>query len=161
VLPRLKAPARIVNIVSSMAANYEADDLNFERRKYDGFKAYAQSKAALRMLTWGLAARLPLGVTANAAAPGFVRTDFNRNAHGFMAGMINLMAKLFAVAPEKGADTPIWVASAAELASSSGTYFDGRKVKEGKFHDTAVIADLERRCDEMVAGPRATAKRAS
>src|SRR5207237_4455590 len=90
--PRLKG--RIVNIVSGLAANYEADDLMFERRKYDGFKAYAQAKAALRMLTWGQAARLQAsGITANAAAPGFVRTDFNQNAHGFVPSMINFMAK--------------------------------------------------------------------
>jgi NAD(P)-dependent dehydrogenase (short-subunit alcohol dehydrogenase family) len=161
-LPKLQAPARIVNIVSGLAANYDAEDLMFERRKYDGFKVYAQSKAALRMLTWGQAARLGgNGITANAAAPGFVRTDFNQNAHGFTATMINFMAKMFAVTPEKGADTPIWVASAPELASLSGKYFDGRKEKDGKFQDPAAIADLERRCDEMVAGPRAAAKRAS
>jgi NAD(P)-dependent dehydrogenase (short-subunit alcohol dehydrogenase family) len=160
--PRLRAPARIVNIVSGLAANYDAEDLLFERRKYDGFKAYAQSKAALRMLTWGQSARLsPGGITANAAAPGFVRSDFNQNAHGFVPSLINLMARLFAVTPEKGADTPIWVASASELASVSGKYFDARKEKDGKFHDPAVIADLERRCDEMVAGPRAAARRAS
>jgi NAD(P)-dependent dehydrogenase (short-subunit alcohol dehydrogenase family) len=159
-LSRMKAPARIVNIVSAMGDDYQADDLNFERRKYDGFKSYSQSKAALRMLTWGLAARLS-GITANAAAPGFVRSDFNRNAHGFTAGMIKLMVKIFGVTPAKGADTPIWVASAAELASATGKYFDGRKEKDGKFHDTAAIADLERRCDEMVAAPRAAGQRAS
>src|SRR5262249_16747754 len=82
--PRLRAPARIVNIVSGLADYYDAEDLLFERRKYDGFKVYGQSKAALRMLTWGQSSRLaPSGITANAAAPGFVRTDFNQNAHGF------------------------------------------------------------------------------
>jgi NAD(P)-dependent dehydrogenase (short-subunit alcohol dehydrogenase family) len=148
--PRINKDGRIVNIVSGLAANYEADDLMFERRKYDGFKVYAQSKAALRMLTWGQAARLQ-GITANAAAPGFVRTDFNQNVRGFMAAMINFSAKLFAVTPEKGADTPIWVASAPELAGVTGKYFDGRKEKDGKFRDPAVIADLERRCDEMAS----------
>lgn len=160
--PRLQRGGRIVNIVSGLAASYDAEDLMFERRKYDGFKVYAQSKAALRMLTWGQAARLGgAGVTANAAAPGFVRTDFNQNAHGLMASMINVMAKLFAVSPEKGADNPIWVASAPELAGVSGKYFDGRKEKDGKFRDPGAIADLERRCDDMTAGPRASAQRAS
>src|SRR5262249_36848923 len=155
-LPKLKGPSRIVNIVSAMAANYDASDLNFERRKYDGFKVYGQSKQALRMLTWGLAARLEgTGVTANCAAPGFVKTDFNQNAHGFTAGMINLMSSLFAVTPAKGADTPIWVASAPELEKANGKYFDARKEKDGKFRDPAAIADLEKRCEEMVAGPRA------
>ena len=161
-LPKLRAPARIVNIVSGLAANYDASDLMFERRKYDGFKVYGQSKQALRMLTWGLAARLDgSGVTANAAAPGFVRTDFNQHAHGFTASMINVMARLFAVTPAKGADTPLWVAAAPELATANGKYFDGRKEKDGKFREPAAIADLERRCDELVAAPRAPARKVS
>jgi NAD(P)-dependent dehydrogenase (short-subunit alcohol dehydrogenase family) len=157
-LPRLRAsaPSRIVNVVSALAANYDATDLMFERRKYDGFKSYGQSKQALRMLTWGLAKELEgSGVTANAAAPGFVRTEFNRNTHGFMAAMISLSARLFAVTPEKGADTPLWVASAPELSTMTGKYYDARQEKDGKFRDVAVIADLERRCDEYVSNARA------
>jgi NAD(P)-dependent dehydrogenase (short-subunit alcohol dehydrogenase family) len=153
-LPQLRksSPSRIVNIVSAMAANYDVTDLMFERRKFDGFKAYGQSKQALRMLTWGLASQLEgSGVTANAAAPGFVRTDFNRNTHGFMSAMIGLSARLFAVTPEKGADTPLWVASAPELSGANGKYFDARQEKDGKFRDAAAIADLERRCDEYAS----------
>jgi len=147
---RARGEARVVNIVSGIAGNYEADDLQFTRRPYDGYRAYAQSKAALRMLTWGLAARLVgTGVTANAAAPGFVRTDFNRHAHGFRAGMINFMVRLMAVSPEKGAATPLWVTTAPELAGVTGKYFDGLKEKDGGFADRAAIADLERRCEEL------------
>jgi NAD(P)-dependent dehydrogenase (short-subunit alcohol dehydrogenase family) len=153
-LPRLRtsSPSRIVNIVSGFAGNYDATDLMFERRKFDGFKAYNQSKQALRMLTWGLATQLEgSGVTANAAAPGFVRTEFNRHAHGFIAAMIGLSARLFAVTPEKGADTPLWVASAPELSGATGKYYETRQEKDGKFRDAAAIADLERRCDQYVA----------
>jgi len=152
------APARIVNVVSSIAGNYDANDLEYERRPYDGFKAYGQSKQALRMLTWGLAARLdPARVTVNAAAPGFVKTEFNRNARGFTAGMIGAMAKLFAVTAEKGARTPLWVATAPELAGVTGSYFDGMKQKESKFREPDAIADLERRLDDMVARGRVSA----
>jgi NAD(P)-dependent dehydrogenase (short-subunit alcohol dehydrogenase family) len=151
-LPLLEASsaARVINIVSGLAANYDATDLEFAQRKYDGFKAYAQSKQALRMLTWGQAARLARAqITVNAVAPGFVRTEFNRNAHGFTAGMINVMAKLFAVTPAKGADTAIWAATSAELAGVTGKLFEKRKEKADKFGDVAAIADLERRCDEL------------
>jgi len=152
------APARIVNVVSAMAGNYDANDLEYERRAYDGFKAYGQSKQALRMLTWGLAARLdPARVTVNAAAPGFVKTEFNRNARGFTAGMIGAMAKLFAVTAEKGARTPLWVATAPELAGVTGKYFDGMKEKPSKFREPDAIADLERRLDDMIARGRVRA----
>jgi NAD(P)-dependent dehydrogenase (short-subunit alcohol dehydrogenase family) len=119
---------------------------------YDGFAAYGQSKRALTMLTWGLASRLAddgSTVTANTASPGFVRTDFNRNAHGFRATMINLSARMMAVSPAKGADTPVWVATAPELEGVSGKHFEGRKEKEARYRDPDLIADLERRCRDL------------
>ena len=143
--------ARIVNVVSAFASDYDASDLQWSRRKFDGVKVYAQSKLALRMLTWGLAARLEgTGVTANAAAPGFVKTNFNQNAKGFMAAMIGLSAKLFAVSPAKGAETPLWAATAPELAGVTGRYLDARKEKPSKFRDPEAIRELESRCAALV-----------
>jgi NAD(P)-dependent dehydrogenase (short-subunit alcohol dehydrogenase family) len=149
--PLRAAPhARVVNIVTSFAGGYEPDDLQFVRRPYDGFAAYGQSKRALTMLTWGLASRLEGGtVTANTVSPGFVRTDFNRNAHGFRAAMINLSARMMGASPAKGADTPLWVATAPELEGVSGKHFEGRKEKEARYRDSEPIADLERRVREL------------
>ena len=152
------APARIVNIVSGFASNYDAHDLMYEQRDYDGLKAYAQSKQALRMVTWGLAARLdPQRITANAVAPGFVRTEFSRNTHGFVAGMLAVTAKLFATSPAKGAQTPLWVATAPEFAGVTGKYFVGMKEKPGKFGDRDAVTDLERRLGELAARARVRA----
>jgi len=149
---RAAPSARIVNVVSAIAGDYDATDLQFTRRRYDGYKAYAQSKQALTMLTWGLATRLAgQGVSANTAAPGFVRTAFNANAHGPRAVMINLMARLFAVSAAKGADTPLWVASAPELEGVSGRSFAAHKEATPKFTDSAPIAELERLCDDLTA----------
>jgi NAD(P)-dependent dehydrogenase (short-subunit alcohol dehydrogenase family) len=122
---RAAGQARIVNVVSGIANNYDATDLQFDRRLAD------------------------TGVTANAAAPGFVRTGFNRNAKGFRAALINMSVRLFAASPTKGADTPLWVATAPELRAVSGKYFTGRTEKDGGFHDQTAIADLERRCAEL------------
>ena len=150
---RAAGQARVVNIVSSITGHYDAEDLQFTRRPYDGFKAYAQSKQALTMLTWGLATRLAgSGVTANTAAPGFVRTEFNRNARGLRAAMIGFSSRLFAVSPAKGADTPLWVATAAELAEVTGASFAGRKEEPGKYREPGPIADLEERCRQMATG---------
>jgi NAD(P)-dependent dehydrogenase (short-subunit alcohol dehydrogenase family) len=151
-LDRLRAAgrARVVNIVSGIAGSYDATDLQFERRPYQGYRAYAQSKQALRMLTWGLADRVAgTGITANAAAPGFVRTELNRNARGVATTMINLMARVFGDSPAKGARTPLWVATDPALANATGRYYDRHKEKDGKFHDPDAIADLERRCREL------------
>ena len=65
-LLRASAPARIVNMASAFASDLDLADLQFERRAYEGRKAYAQSKACDRMLTWALrggskeAASLPM-----------------------------------------------------------------------------------------------------
>ena len=87
--------ARVVNVVSSIAGNYDATDLQFTTRPYQGFAAYAQSKQALRMLTEDFAERFAgTGVTVNSAAPGFVRTEFNRNARGTQVMMINIAVRV-------------------------------------------------------------------
>jgi len=149
---RAAAPSRVVNVVSGLADHYDGGDLLYTRRKYDGFKVYAQSKAAERMITWGLADRLAqAGVTVNAAAPGFVKTDFNREAKGFMAGMIDLMARLFADSPEKGAATPLWAATSPDLDGVTGRYFDAKKEKERRFDDPTQIAHVERACAELAS----------
>ncbi|OJY67566.1 MAG: hypothetical protein BGP16_03330 [Sphingobium sp. 66-54] len=78
-LPLLLAgvPSRIVNIVSAATSDYDTSDLDWESRRFNGFKAYAQSKQALRHMTWALASRLESkGVAVNAVSPGFVKTAF-------------------------------------------------------------------------------------
>jgi NAD(P)-dependent dehydrogenase (short-subunit alcohol dehydrogenase family) len=149
---RSSRSARVVNVVSAIVGDYDATDLQFTRRPYDGYKAYAQSKQALTMLTWGLASRVAeQGIMANTAAPGFVRTGFNDNAHGLRATMIGVMARLFAVSPAKGAQTPLWVASAPELDGVTGKSFETLKEQPPKFTDAGPIAELERLCDELAA----------
>ena len=149
---RASRRARVVNVVSSFTGSYDAADLEFARRSYDGYKAYTQSKQALSMLTWGAASRLAgTGVTANAAEPGFVRTGFNRNARGARVAMIGFFNRLFGVSPAKGADTPLWAAVAPELEGVTGKLFAARKTTDGKFQDPAAIGDLERRCGELTA----------
>ncbi len=140
----LAAPAaRVVNLVSSITGNYDPADLQYTRRPYDGFKAYAQSKQALTMLTWSLAGQFAGGpATANTAAPGFVRSGFNRNARGPRATMIGLSVRLFGVSAVKGADTPLWAATAPELAGVSGQSFAGRKQQPPKYTEPAAIAQL-------------------
>jgi NAD(P)-dependent dehydrogenase (short-subunit alcohol dehydrogenase family) len=148
---------RVVNIGSAVAGNLDLADLQFTRRPYDGYKAYAQTKQALCMLTWGLAARLgPSGVCVNVASPGFVRTAFNRNAQGVRAGLISLSARLFATSPAKGADCPVWVATGDELDGVTGRYFENRKEKPTRFAEQGPVAELQRRCDSLVAAAPST-----
>ncbi|MCU0494869.1 MAG: SDR family NAD(P)-dependent oxidoreductase, partial [Chloroflexaceae bacterium] len=129
-LERLKAsaPARIIT-VSSMAhqgGRMRFDDLNM-RRGYNGWGAYGQSKLANVLFTYELAERLQgTGVTANCLHPGFVASNFGRNNGGLLAGVLRLLQN-FALTPEQGAETQVYLASAPELEGVTGKYFDKKQ----------------------------------
>jgi NAD(P)-dependent dehydrogenase (short-subunit alcohol dehydrogenase family) len=118
------APARIVN-VSSRAhwrATLDFDDLMGERG-YGGWKQYCRSKLMNLLFTYELARRLEgTGVTVNALHPGWVATGFAAN-NGWKGHLIRLAARLFALTPEQGARTLVYLASSPEVAGVSGRYF--------------------------------------
>ncbi len=125
------APARIVNVSSD--AHY-GGAMNFDDlmgvRKYSSWGAYSQSKLANVLFTYALARRLEgTGVTANALHPGFVATGFGRNNGGLM-GMVMPLAHLFALKPDKGAETSVYLATAPDIMGVSGKYFADCRQKE-------------------------------
>ena len=127
-LPALRAaaPARVVVVASEAhrGATLDFDDLQAELR-YDRWRQYKRSKLANIMFTYQLARRLPdraHGVTVNALHPGFVATDIGVR-HGFVPRLFWSLGKLAAVSPERGAATSIYLASAEEVAGTTGQYF--------------------------------------
>jgi hypothetical protein len=62
------------------------------------------------------------GVTANCLHPGFVATRFGDQSGGVISRFVGL-AKLFAIPPEKGAETIIYLASSAAVTETTGVYF--------------------------------------
>jgi NAD(P)-dependent dehydrogenase (short-subunit alcohol dehydrogenase family) len=124
------APARIVNVASGAHAGgrLNFDDLMGER-KYSGFGAYSQSKLANVMFTYELARRLAgTGITANVLHPGFVASDFGRNNSGWMMRLFGLV-RPFAITPDQGAQTQIYLASSPEVEGLTGQYFVKQKPK--------------------------------
>ena len=129
-LPLLRrAPrARIVNVASQLAGGLELDDVQFERRPYEGRAAYAQSKQADRMLTWALARRLAgTGVTANAMHPGFVATEIFGKGGGFAGMAASAYSKLRARKPADGADTVVYLAASPDVEGRSGLFWVDRQ----------------------------------
>jgi NAD(P)-dependent dehydrogenase (short-subunit alcohol dehydrogenase family) len=130
-LDRLKAdaPARVVT-VSSMAhrgQTIDVDDVNQTRRGYSAWRAYGESKLANIMFTYALARRLEnSGVTANTLHPGFVATGFARN-NGPLWQVAMTLVRPFAISPERGAQTSIYLASSPDVAALSGRYFVNSK----------------------------------
>jgi len=126
------APARIVN-VSSDAHKYDSmnfDDLGFEHG-YFGMRGYARSKLANVLFTNELARRLAgSGVTVNAAHPGHVATDIWKTNFPVIGPVLKWAMGLFALTPEQGADTIIYLASSPEVEGTTGTYFARREPVE-------------------------------
>ncbi|MBS0000247.1 MAG: SDR family oxidoreductase [Cyclobacteriaceae bacterium] len=124
---------RIINI--SSRANYKGEinfeDLYYESR-YNGLKAYRQSKLANVLFTFELAGKLKnSSVTVNCLHPGVVSTGIgNRNNHSWM-GWIWRMYKPFMLSEEDGAFCPVKLASDPSMTGISGKYFDydGQPVK--------------------------------
>jgi NAD(P)-dependent dehydrogenase (short-subunit alcohol dehydrogenase family) len=108
------APARIVNVSSAGQAPVDFGDVMLERR-YDGVRAYCQSKLALIMLTFDLAEALRgTGVTATCLHPGT-----------YMPTKMVLAAGLSPVdSLETGVRATMRLITDPELEDVTGRYFD-------------------------------------
>jgi NAD(P)-dependent dehydrogenase (short-subunit alcohol dehydrogenase family) len=144
------APARIINVASAYASDLELDDLQFERRKFESFRAYAQSKACDRMLTWALARRLTgSGVTANAMTPGLITaTGLYRHAAPELVERLTQYSGGRTSA--QGADTAVWLASDPEMAGVSGKFFEERAEQACEFRNKRAEEKLWRICEGLV-----------
>jgi hypothetical protein len=61
-------------------------------------------------------------VTVNCLHPGFVDTRFGDESGGLLSKVVRA-AKTFAISPEKGAETIVYLASSDEPAKANGLYF--------------------------------------
>lgn len=130
------APARVVNTASDAhtSGTVDFDDLQSEKAyrsnlkdwlRYGGtaFKVYARSKLMNILYTRELARKLAgTGVTANSLHPGFVATRFGDQTGGLIGFGVGI-AKRFALTPEQGAETLIYLASSPEAGAVTGEYF--------------------------------------
>ncbi len=138
------APARVVNLSSCFhdvaqgrQGRIELDDLHFERRPYDGWAAYAQSKLANVLHAQHLATRLKdTGITVVSVHPGWVRTALVKSFMPVwlqdtilrpflrLAGMIE---------PWEGTQTTLYALLAPEVTAHNGAFFSQR----GMYRDKA------------------------
>jgi NAD(P)-dependent dehydrogenase (short-subunit alcohol dehydrogenase family) len=118
------APARIVNTSSDAHKGRRLDFSDLQSsNNYRGFPVYGQTKLCNILYTRDMARRLAgTGVTANCLHPGFVATRFGDESGGLFSAAIKF-AKLFAISPEKGAETIVYLASSPEIEGVTGKYF--------------------------------------
>ncbi len=114
------APARIINVnsVAHGSARVDLDNLNAEK-KFHPWGAYCLSKLANLLFTFKLARLLKrTEVTINALHPGTINTK--------MLSLIGLEGKPVA----QGAETPVYLASAPEIAGITGEYFSRKRIAQ-------------------------------
>jgi NAD(P)-dependent dehydrogenase (short-subunit alcohol dehydrogenase family) len=120
-----KAPGRVINVASKLHFRGAPDltDLNWTRRSYSGWQAYADSKFALCTLTHAWSRRISADkVTFNSLHPGLVGSNFGSHDTWFAFAMP--FVRPFLLSSEEGAKTSLHLASAADVALLSGFYFD-------------------------------------
>jgi NAD(P)-dependent dehydrogenase (short-subunit alcohol dehydrogenase family) len=137
-LPALKqaaktgGDARVVCLSSSghKIAGVDFDDIHFERREYNKWKAYGQAKSANAMFALGLHLRHHAdGITANAVHPGGIMTGLQKflpmeemRALGWLKAD-DTPLDIFK-SPVQGASTSVWAATAPALKGKGGMYLE-------------------------------------
>lgn len=114
------------------------DDLGFERRPYDGWEAYAQSKLANLLHARSLAKRLAgKGVVVASVHPGWVRTNLVRSSMPVWAQdyVLRPFLRLSGmIEPWEGAQTTLYALLSPEVEAHSGEYFS----QTGMYRDRAL-----------------------
>jgi retinol dehydrogenase-14 len=147
------APARIVTVSSGAQSlgRIDFDDLMGER--YSGQTAYNQSKLANVMFTYELARRVAgTGVTVTALHPGLTNTSFSAEDPSRVFAPLVKAMRPFMRKPERGADTPVYLASSPKVEGISGQYFVDRDSKRShkSSYDTQATARLWRLSADLV-----------
>jgi NAD(P)-dependent dehydrogenase (short-subunit alcohol dehydrogenase family) len=126
--------ARVVVLTSSAHSGNGLDisDLNFERRMYEKWTAYAQAKSANALFALSLDQK---GVRAYAVDPGAIDTPLQRHmshdeklAMGWLdqAGNLNPLIKTV----EQGAATTLWCATSPLLDGIGGVYCENCNIAQ-------------------------------
>lgn len=139
-----RGEARLV-VVSSGAhrsAPVDLDDLQFDRRPYDRWQAYGQSKSADVLLAVAAAHQWEGdGILANSLNPGFINTGLQRHvdddtmrALGAMDEQGNLIEGDHYKTPQQGASTATLLAASPLVGRTTGRYFEDN-------HEAPVVVD--------------------
>jgi len=123
---RAGAPSRVVNVASEAmrmsGLTRELDDLNWERKKWSGWKAYGSSKLMNLLFTRAWHRRHGAeGITSNALHPGMVRTELARS-QSWPFLLLGLVAWPWMKQVDGGAATTVYAATAPEYGRKGGEY---------------------------------------
>ncbi len=144
---------RVVTVcsIAHRVGRIEIDDLNWERRRYQRWLAYGQSKLANLLFTLELQKRLGAGgfsVRALAAHPGYASTNLHSHTGSALQHAVMALGnRFFAQSDEMGA-LPILYAATTDLPGGSYVGPDG--LRETRGHPT-LVGRSSRASDEATA----------
>ncbi len=117
---------RIINLSSDSHFNAKLDlDNLYLNGKYNGLRSYALSKLGNVMFTYELDRRKDAPhISVNAVQPGLVKTDIGLKHTHWWQGLIWKIRRSGGVAPDKGAETSVYLATSEEVKGMSGKYWD-------------------------------------
>jgi NAD(P)-dependent dehydrogenase (short-subunit alcohol dehydrogenase family) len=148
------APSRVVNLSSGghRGSDIIWDDPNYERREYDKFESYGQSKTANILFSVVLDRRLSdRGVRSYAVHPGMIATELGRHMTRDDYRAISERAKRSPSGGlpqrksiEAGAATSVWAATSDEVRTQGGVYCEDCAVSD-QHAPWALDADSARR----------------
>src|SRR5262245_6859375 len=139
---RASGSARVVNVASDAHKGERLDFNDLQSaRSYRGLSVYGRTKLCNILFTRELARRWQSpGVTASSLHPGFVSTRFGDMSGGMLSWVVRA-AKVFAISPEKGAETIVYFASSDQVAGATGLYYykcrPATPTREAQDDDTA------------------------
>lgn len=154
---------RVVTMSSVMhrIGRIRLDDLNWERRRYQRWLAYGQSKLADLMVAYELERRFVAAgspLRSMAAHPGYSATNLQSRTESIQDFVMGLGNRFFAQGPEMGALPELYAATVPDLPG--GVYIgpDGFSESSGHpipvgstaaSHDREVQRALLRACEEL------------
>lgn len=124
--------ARVVCLSSTghKICGVDFDDIHFERRDYNKWKAYGQAKSANALFALGLHLKYAAqGITANAVHPGGIMTGLQKflpNEEMQAMGWFKEDGTVLDIFknPAQGAATSVWAATAPVLKGKGGMYLE-------------------------------------
>ncbi len=130
--------ARVVALTSwgHSMASVDLEDPSFERRAYDKWRAYGQSKSANALFALALDARgEPHGVRAFSVHPGSVVTELARSVpdeelQAMRATLQRSDSSFLRKMPPEGAATSVWCATSPALEGMGGVYCEDVDIGE-------------------------------
>jgi dehydrogenase/reductase SDR family protein 12 len=144
-LLRRTGHARVIAVTSGgmYAQRLDLDDLEWTRETYDGTRAYARAKRAQVALIREWPRRIPASeVTFTAMHPGWADTP---GLSASLPAFRSLMTPILRT-PAEGADTIVWLATAASPPVASGRlYLDRRARPFDRIPSTRLTANERRR----------------